>query len=173
MGLGFFLVRSGTRTYVGHTGGMPGHITAVFTDREAKTGAVVLTSSGNTPDITGWALALADHVTDHDPVEPEPWRPGTELPDDLAELVGRWWTEGDAVRLRGAAGPARGDRRRAGVPRAAGVFERVGPDLLRTVSGRERGELLRVTRDDSGRVSQLNWATYRVTRDPLPFNRDA
>ena len=35
MGLGFFLLRSGTRTYVGHTGGMPGHITALFTDREA------------------------------------------------------------------------------------------------------------------------------------------
>ena len=46
MGLGFFLVRSGTRTYVGHTGGMPGHITAVFTDREARTGGVVLTGSG-------------------------------------------------------------------------------------------------------------------------------
>jgi CubicO group peptidase (beta-lactamase class C family) len=34
LGLGFFLMRSGNRAYVGHTGGMPGHITGLFTDRE-------------------------------------------------------------------------------------------------------------------------------------------
>ncbi len=171
MGLGFFLVRSGTRTYVGHTGGMPGHVTAVFTDREARTGSIVLTSSGTTPDITGWALALADQASDLEPVEPEPWRAGTAVPDDLAELVGRWWTEGapfDFVVRQG-----RLEARAAGqadhLPPA--VFERVGTDVLRTVSGRERGELLRVSRDDAGRVSQLNWATYLVTRDPLPFSR--
>ncbi len=173
MGLGFFLVRSGTRTYVGHTGGMPGHITAVFTDREAKTGAIVLTSSGTTPDITGWALALADQVSDLEPVEPEPWRAGAAVPDDLAELVGRWWTEGapfDFVVRQGRL-EARAAGQAEHVPPA--VFERVGADLLRTVSGRERGELLRVSRDGEGRVSQLNWATYLVTRDPLPFSRSA
>ena len=49
MGLGFFLIRSGKRTYVGHTGGMPGHITALFTDRKAETGGMALTNSGATP----------------------------------------------------------------------------------------------------------------------------
>ena len=37
MGLGLFLVRSKAgRTWVGHTGGMPGHITGVFTHRELR-----------------------------------------------------------------------------------------------------------------------------------------
>ncbi|NUR07882.1 MAG: beta-lactamase family protein [Nocardioidaceae bacterium] len=169
MGLGFFLVRSGTRLYAGHTGGMPGHITAVFTDREASTGGVVLTNSGTTDDIAGWAIALADHVTDHDPVEPEPWRPGTELPEELAELVGRWYTEGSPFDFSVRQG--RLEARAPSLPahKPSSVFEKIDRDLYRTVAGREHGELLRVTRDESGRVRKLNWATYLVTREPLAF----
>lgn len=171
MGLGFFLVRSGARVYAGHTGGMPGHITALFTDREAGTGGLVLTNSGTTDDITGFALALADHVSDHEPVEPEPWRPGTSMPDDLAELVGRWYTEGSPFDFFVRQGHL--EARHPDLPRhkPSSVFEKVGDDLFRTVSGREAGELLRVTRDDSGRVRKLNWATYLVTREPLAFGQ--
>jgi hypothetical protein len=49
------------------------------------------------------------------------------------------------------------------------VFEQVEPDVYRTVSGREEGELLRVTRDADGRATKLNWATYLVTRQPYAF----
>ncbi len=169
MGLGFFLARSGTRTYVGHTGGMPGHITAVFTDRSAKTGGIVLTNAGTTPDIAGFATTLADLVTEHDPVDPEPWRPGTAVPPELADLVGVWYSEGVPFTftvLKGAL-EARAD----GLPehKPSSRFEQVGPDLFRTVAGRENGELLRVTRDADGRVTKMNWATYLVTREPLAF----
>ena len=37
------------------------------------------------------------------------------------------------------------------------------------MSGRERGELLRVTYDADGSVVKLNWATYLVSRAPLGF----
>jgi CubicO group peptidase (beta-lactamase class C family) len=169
MGLGFFLVRSGTRVYAGHTGGMPGHITAVFTDREARTGGIVLTNSGTTEDITGFALALADHVTENAPVEPEPWRPGTEVPEDLRELLGRWYSEGTAFDFSVRQG--RLEARSPLLPehKPPSVFERVGEDLYRTVSGREAGELLRISRDGSGAVRKMNWATYLVTREPLAF----
>jgi CubicO group peptidase (beta-lactamase class C family) len=169
MGLGFFLVRSGTRTYVGHTGGMPGHITAVFTDREAKTGGVVLTGSGSTPDVAGFATTLADLVTDHEPADPEPWRPGTAVPPELAELVGVWYSEGSpfvfSVRQGGLEARAEGQPEH----KPASRFEQVAPDLFRTVAGREHGELLRVTRDATGQVTKMNWATYLVTRRPLAF----
>ena len=173
MGLGFFLQRSGDRTYVGHTGGMPGHVTAVFTDREAKTGGIVLTSSSTPPDIAGWAIALADHVTEHDPVEPEPWRPGTSVPEELVPLLGRWYSEGSAFDFSVREGrlEARSPQQPAHKP--SSVFERVGEDLYRTVSGREAGELLRVGRDEAGRVRKLNWATYLVTRAPLAFGEQA
>jgi CubicO group peptidase (beta-lactamase class C family) len=169
MGLGFFLVRRGTRTYVGHTGGMPGHITAVFTDREARTGGIVLTGSGTTPDVDGFAITLADLVTEHDPVEPEPWRPGTAVPPELAELVGVWYSEGSPFTFSVREG--RLEARQQGLPehKPSSRFEPVGPDLFRTVAGRENGELLRVGRDADGRVVKLNWATYLVTREPLAF----
>ena len=169
MGLGFFLARSGTRTYVGHTGGMPGHITALFTDREAKTGGLVLTSSGTTPDVASFAITLADLVTEHDPVEPAPWTPGTTVPDDLAELVGVWYTEGSPFTFSVREG--RLEARASGLPdhKPASRFERVEQDVYRTVAGRETGELLKITRDIDGRVRKMNWATYLVTREPLAF----
>ena len=172
MGLGFFLQRSGERTYVGHTGGMPGHVTALFTDRESGTGAVVLTNSSTPPDIAGWAIALADHVTEHDPVEPEPWRPGPPVPEELVPLLGRWYSEGSAFDFSVREGRLEARSPLLPKEKAPSVFERVGDDLYRTVSGREAGELLRLTRDGSGAVTKLNWATYRVTRAPLAFGQE-
>lgn len=169
MGLGFFLARSGTRTYVGHTGGMPGHVTALFTDREAKTGGVVLTNSGNTPDVAGFATTLADLVSDHDPVEPEPWRPGSDVPAVLADLVGVWYSEGSPFTFSVRNGRLEARAHELPEHKPSSRFQQIEPDLLRTVAGRERGELLRVTRDADGRVSKMNWATYLVTREPLAF----
>ena len=48
-------------------------------------------------------------------------------------------------------------------------FEKVSDDVYRDVAGRERGELLRVTRAPDGSVTQLNWATYLFTREPIAF----
>ena len=93
-GLGFMLVRSGTRTYVGHTGGWPGFISGLFTHRESGTGGLALMNSTSAPDPAAFAVALADHVIENDPVDPEVWRPGTEVPADLADLVGLWFSEG-------------------------------------------------------------------------------
>jgi hypothetical protein len=42
--------------------------------------------------------------------------------------------------------------------------------VLRTISGREAGELLRLTRDDGGRVVRMHWATYRFTRTQETFD---
>ena len=79
MGLGLFLVRSQAgRTWVGHTGGMPGHITGVFTHRESGTGAMVLMNSTSAPDPAAFAVALGEHVLTHDPVEDDAWQPGTD-----------------------------------------------------------------------------------------------
>ena len=56
--------------------------------------------------------------------------------------------------------------------RPSSVFERIGDDVYRTTQGRERGELLRVTRDDAGVPVKLNWATYLCTREPLAFGEE-
>jgi hypothetical protein len=169
MGLGLFLVRSGDTTWVGHDGGMPGHSTALWTHRESGTGGIVLmnTTSGANP--SALAVALGDRVVADMPVEEDPWRPGTSVPEELAGLIGRWYSEGSGFTFSVRQG--RLEARMDGAPtgRPPSVFEATGDDEYRTVSGRERGELLRVTRDDAGRVDRLHWATYLFTREPLGF----
>ena len=170
MGLGFFLMRSpGKRTWVGHTGGMPGQVTGVFTHRESGTGGIVLMNSSSSPDPAAFAIALGEHVLEHDPAEAEPWRPGTSVPDDLAPLLGRWFSEGSGYTFSVREGRLEARADNAPVDRAPSVFERIDDSTFRTVSGRERGETLRVTYDADGVVVKLNWATYLVSRAPLGF----
>ncbi|HSE70533.1 MAG TPA: serine hydrolase domain-containing protein [Nocardioidaceae bacterium] len=170
-GLGFMLLRSGDRIHVGHTGGMPGHISGLFTHRPSGTGGLVLMNSTSAPDPAAFAVELADHVLDHEPAEPEPWRPGTTVPEELAGVVGRWYSEGSPFVFRVREG--RLEAKAAGAPehKPASVFERIGDDLYRTTSGREIGELLRITRDEHGEVLKMHWATYLVTRRPLAFGQ--
>ena len=74
-------------------------------------------------------------------------------PDHLRTVLGWWWSEGYE--------PA---------DRPPAVFEETGPDVLRTVCGREAGELLRLTRDPAGgEVVRMHWATYRFTRRQETF----
>jgi len=171
MGLGFFLIRSGTgRTYVGHTGGMPGHITGVFTHRESGTGGIVLMNNTAPPPPDALAIELADHVVEHDPVEDGPWRPGTQIPAEFRGLLGRWFSEGQPFVFWVEQGELKA---RIDKPAAEKLtpsrFVKVSDDVYRDVAGRERGELLRVTRDADGSVTKLNWATYLFTREPIAF----
>jgi CubicO group peptidase (beta-lactamase class C family) len=174
MGLGFFLIRSSTgRTWVGHTGGMPGHITGVFTHRESGTGGIVLMNASAPPPPDAFAIELADHVVEHDPVEEEPWRPGTTIPDEFRGLLGRWFSEGQPFVFWVEQGELKA---RVDKPAAAKLtpsrFVRVSDDVYRDVAGRERGELLRITRAADGTVTKLNWATYLFTREPIAFGEN-
>lgn len=170
MGLGFFLARSPAgRTWVGHTGGMPGHITGVFTHRESGTGALVLMNGSVTPAPDLFAVELGEQVVTHDPAEPEPWSPGTELPDELAGIRGVWFLEGSPFVFSVVGGRLEARPQDAPAASPPSVFEQIDDDRYRTVKGRERGELLLVTRDDRGTPVKLNWATYRATREPLAF----
>ena len=174
MGLGFFLVRTGSgstgRTWVGHTGGMPGHITGVFTHRESGTGGIVAMNNSAPVPPDAFAIELADHVVEHEPVEPEPWRPGTEIPDEFRGVLGRWFSEGQPFAFWVEQGElkARIDKP-AAAKLPASRFVKVSDDVYRDVAGRERGELLRITRAPDGTVTKLNWATYLFTREPIAF----
>ena len=49
------------------------------------------------------------------------------------------------------------------------IFEPLGDDRYRTLQGRERGELLRIVRDEEGVPVRMYWATYPFTRAPETF----
>lgn len=82
--------------------------------------------------------SCAQIVSRHAPGSP----PGVEVPAELAELLGRWYSEGRAVDFSVRQG--RLEARGADLPehKPSSVFEK---------------------------VARMYWATYPVTRDPLPF----
>jgi CubicO group peptidase (beta-lactamase class C family) len=168
-GLGLEIVRRGSRIYVGHEGGNPGHITGVFVDRESKTGGIALMNASTGPAPAEVAVDLAEHTLTHDPAEPEIWTPGSEVPEELIGVLGRWFSEGTAFSFAVEKGRLQAIAEGAPARRKPSVFAKIDDDVYRTESERERGELLRITRDAHGNVVRMHWATYVMTREPLAF----
>jgi CubicO group peptidase (beta-lactamase class C family) len=167
-GLGLQLWRRGERTYAGHTGGFPGYVSIVAWSPKERAGVVLLTNSGSWPKLGETGLRLAETVLDELPAEPEAWGPGERPPEQVEELLGRWWSEGSEFVFSWHEGRLEARTVEPSVLPPA-VFEPDGPDRWRTVSGRERGELLRAVRDDEGTLVKLYWATYPFTRAPASF----
>ncbi|RKN19119.1 class A beta-lactamase-related serine hydrolase [Micromonospora musae] len=178
-GLGLILVPQGERVmHVGHDGAMPGFLAGVYGRRGGEgtpgaMGCAVLVSSGTASEALDLPHQLLAAAVEHDPAEIEPWRPGPPAPAALRGVLGRWWGEGyeyvfswhdGALRARGAGDPP-------GRPPAVFTPLPDRPDVFRTVSGREVGELLRLSRDDRGAVVRMHWATYRFTRNQETFDR--
>jgi CubicO group peptidase (beta-lactamase class C family) len=166
-GVGLMLVRSGDRIYCGHDGGMPGYLANVLASREERLGAAVLTNGGTNVDPASLAVALLDTTRERFPPETSAWQPGERPPPELAPLLGRWWSEGAEFVMRWHDGHLEMRWTEAADWAPWARFEPLGDDRFRTVFGRERGELLRVVRDDDGNPTKLYWATYPMARAPF------
>jgi CubicO group peptidase (beta-lactamase class C family) len=175
-GLGLIVRAKPERTlHIGHDGAMPGFLAGVYGRRGENApkafGAAVLSSSGTATAAIELVHTLLETSAAEDPVEIEPWTPGEAAPAAYRSILGPWWSEGTPYVFSWRAGSleARGANDPPGRP--AAVFEVVSADVLRVASGREVGELLRLTRDpDTGDVVRMNWATYRVTRHQEGFD---
>jgi len=165
-GLGIELWRRGDRIFGGHTGGFPGFISMLVYSRREQIGAVLLTNSSRWPKATETGLKLIEAAAEELAPPPESWAPEQPPPEEIAPVLGRWWSEGSETIFSWRGG--RLEARLAHLPpeREPSVFEPDGQDRFRTVSGRERGEVLRVVRGDAGEVVKLYWATYPFTRAP-------
>ena len=118
------------------------------------------------------AIELAEIAIAALPAEPEPWRPGEPAPAALQSVLGRWWSEGAEFVFSWREGKLQAELAQARRTQPPAVFEEIEEDLFRTVSGRERGERLRLVRDDAGTVVRMYWATYPFTRAPEVFGAD-
>jgi CubicO group peptidase (beta-lactamase class C family) len=175
VGLGLLLVpRGGRVVHVGHDGAMPGFLSAGYGRRgpggPPALGAAALGSSGTGTTVVDLPHELLAAAAEHDPPEIVPWAPGEPPPDHLRTVLGPWFGEGFEFVFfwRDGALRARGAESLADLPPA--VFAPAGPDLFRTISGRENGELLRLTRDpDTGDVVRMHWAGSRFTRRQETF----
>jgi CubicO group peptidase (beta-lactamase class C family) len=168
-GLGIELWRRGERVYGGHTGGFPGFLSIVLYSRRDKIGAVLLTNSSTWPKLSATGLDLVEAALDELAPERERWAPEEAPPAEIMPLLGRWWSEGDETIFSWRKGKLEARLGAAAPEREPSVFEQEGEDRFRVVSGRERGEVLRVVRDDQGDVVRLYWATYPFTRAPEIF----
>jgi hypothetical protein len=150
---------------------MPGYVANVLASREDNVGAAVLVNAGTFAPMD-IALKLLQKLREHFPPERPAWRPAGAAPAELEGVLGRWWSEGAEFILRWHDG--RLEARSAEAPewQPWARFERLGDDRYRTVFGRERGELLRVVRDEDGKPTKLYWATYPMTREPEGFGAD-
>jgi CubicO group peptidase (beta-lactamase class C family) len=179
IGLGLILVPQAGREriiHVGHDGAMPGFLAGAYA-RRGGTGTpqgcavAVLGSSGTANATLELPHTLLAAVAEHDPADIPMWTPGAPVPERYRSVLGRWWGEGFEYVFgwHGGALQAKSADDPAGRPPA--VFTPVDgePDVLRTASGREAGELLRLTRDEHGTVVRMHWATYRFTRGQETF----
>ncbi len=168
-GLGLELLRRGERVFVGHGGAMPGFLAGLVVDRADRTGAAVLMNTSANADPVALSLDLLVAVLEGAPRTPLLWSPGPAPPPELDGMLGSWWTEGEEMILSLRGGRFQAELR-GGLPgRTISYLEHVGPDRWRVVEGRERGEVLRAVRDESGSITKLYFATYPLTRAPSPF----
>jgi CubicO group peptidase (beta-lactamase class C family) len=175
VGLGLLLVPMGGRVvHVGHDGAMPGFLSAGYgrrgPDGPTALGAAALGASGTGTTVFDLPHELLAAAAEHDPPEIAPWAPGEPPPDHLRTVLGPWFGEGYEYVFSWRDGALRARRADSPADLPPAVFEPAGPDLFRTVSGRENGELLRLTRaPDTGDVLRIHWATYRFTRRQETF----
>lgn len=170
-GLGLILIPQGGRViHAGHDGAMPGFLAGVYCRRGQKIGAAALGSSTTAGNICLAPHKLLAASLEHDPRAIGPWTPGEPAPETLASALGRWWSEGSEFVFSWRSGHLEARAVSAAPDRPPAVFAFEGADVLRVVSGRETGERLELTRDAAGTITQMRWATYRVTRDQQTFD---
>jgi CubicO group peptidase (beta-lactamase class C family) len=168
-GLGFALYRVDDRVFVGHDGAHAGFLAHVSALPAARTGAAVLTNAGAGVTISALGVQLSKAVAEFYPAIPAEWKPGEESPDELKSVLGVWWTEGHQLVFSFRNGSLESVFPEARLDLGRSVYEREGPDLYRVASGYERGELLRIVRDEGGTATKMYFATYPVTRAPETF----
>jgi len=159
-GLGLRLLSHDGRTFVGHTGGMPGFEASLFVDPAARDGVIVLTNA-TTGFETDGALEAFFGGPEPDPVPA--WRPTTTVPPEVAPALGVWFWGNTGIELRWHNEELQLRSLRSA--RLTDTFELRGDRLVGT-SGYHRGETLHVVRRDDGTVSHLDCATFVYTRVP-------
>ena len=166
-GLGYDLQRIGERVLAGHGGAMPGFLAGLRVRRQDRVGAVVFANSTAGAETLALAGQLVGAVLDAEPSLAPVWTPSQPQPD-LDGILGSWWAEGEEIVFE-VRDNVLWSRMPGGLPIADTRFARADGDRFRAVAGRERGELLEITRGPTGDVERMHFATYALTRTPTAF----
>ncbi|KQY64292.1 MULTISPECIES: serine hydrolase domain-containing protein [unclassified Nocardioides] len=164
-GLGFQMHRGGSGTLVGHTGSMPGFVATCFVDRVRRTGVVGFANAMSGMPADSLATTLLEELEASEPTLPQAWRPSTDVPAEVREVLGVWhwgpkmfvfrWEHDELVVSRDGV--------------VAYRYRLLDGSLVGT-AGYQMGETLRVVRNDDGSVNHLDLATFIFTRTPYDPN---
>ncbi len=164
-GLGLQLLRANGRTLAGHTGSMPGFLATVWVSVDERLAAIVMANTTSGLTVGALAAELIGIVAEREPAIPEPWRPLTDVDDELLALTGQWYWGPTAYGLYLL--PERGLELKP--LRGSGRMSRFRAEPDGTWTGLDNyysGERLRVVRDASGTVTHLDLGTFVLTRGP-------
>ncbi|MFJ8850565.1 serine hydrolase domain-containing protein [Streptomyces sp. NPDC102437] len=164
-GLGLQVVRSGSRTLIGHTGSLPGFLAALWISVEDDVAAVALTNTTAGLMVGGFAADLVDIVAESEPRIPEPWRPLPEVDAELLALTGPWYWGTHSNVLRMAADGGLELKPLQGAGRGA-RFTAQSDGTWIGLDGYYAGETLRVVRNSDGSVHHLDLGSFVFTREP-------
>ncbi len=168
-GLGLRLLAGGSGMLVGHTGSMPGFLAGCFVDRVRRTAAVCLANGTSGLRCEGLPLDLLATMEELEPTVVAPWRPATDVPAQVAEVLGIWHWGNTAYAFTWV------DRELQATTLGNGVtVHRFRPETDGTflgLSGYHHGETLRVVRNSDGGINHLVCATFIYTR--IPYDPDA
>ncbi|TWD83787.1 CubicO group peptidase (beta-lactamase class C family) [Kribbella amoyensis] len=157
-GLGLRLYADDPYVFVGHTGSMPGFLAGLFVDRARRIGAVTL-GNATYGKCASVPLDLMRTLVAHEPPLPQEWVPEPRLAQG-EELLGHWYWGNTPLTMVVS----------CGILQITGGltsrFTPLGPDLYRGRDGYLAGENLKVIRDDTGAIQELNIATFSLTRRP-------
>ena len=166
-GLGYDLQRTGERILAGHGGAMPGFLAGLRVRRQDRVGAVVFANCTARAETLALAGQLVNAVLDAEPSLALVWSPSQPQPD-FGGILGSWWSEGEEIVFE-VRDNVLWSRIPGGLAIAETRFAQTDGGRFRAVAGRERGELLEITRGQGGDVQRMHFATYALTRDPTAF----
>jgi D-alanyl-D-alanine carboxypeptidase len=163
-GLGLQIIKREGRVMYGHTGTMPGFVSALWVCQAEGLGAIVLSNATMAVNSGGVAADLLGIVADREPRLPERWKPLAEVDQELLALTGLWYWGPSAVLVR-----LLPDRGLEIAPQGSGRGARFRAEADGTWTGLEgyyTGEKLRLARGADGTVDHIDVGTFIFTRIP-------
>ena len=163
-GLGLQLARRDGRLLYGHTGTMPGFVSALWVSQQEGLAGVALSNATMAVDSGSVAADLIAIVADREPRLPARWKPLAEVDTSLLDLTGLWYWGPSPIVVRLLA-----DRGLELTPQSVGRGSRFRAEADGTWTGLDAyyaGETLRVVRRDDGQADHLDLGTFIFTRQP-------
>jgi CubicO group peptidase (beta-lactamase class C family) len=168
-GLGVQLLRKDSEVVYGHTGSMPGFVSALCVSPDHGLAGVALANATSGADTVAVALDMIAIVAEREPDLPARWQPLPAVDQDLLGLTGLWYWGPRAYVLRLL--PGRGlTLAPDGSHGRRSRFRAEADGTWTGLDGYYTGETLRVVRGEDGAAGHINLATFVFTREPYPAN---